>query len=176
MHTVGSEEGAGVGDDVGTLDGAKVGELVGGSGSMHRVSTHMLSSEQHASSTPHMKPGRTHILSVGAWVGISVGAIVGAWVGIFVGAIVGAWVGIAVGAIVGDWVGATVGSGVSGAIIFMVGLAVVVAATVVTIGSGAKSKSMQSLFACGLNSNPLFESTLYIGGWHVEMLKNEPIR
>ena len=135
-----------------------------------------------------MKPGRTHILSVGAWVGISVGAIVGAWVGIFVGAIVGAWVGIAVGAIVGawvgiavgaivgDWVGATVGSGVSGAIIFMVGLAVVVAATVVTIGSGAKSKSMQSLFACGLNSNPLFESTLYIGGWHVEMLKNEPIR
>ena len=111
-----------MGDDVGSLDGAKVGELVGGSGSMHRSALHMLSSEQHVSSTSHMPPGTTHILPVGA--------------------IVGAWVGIAVG------------SGVFGAIIFMVGLAVI-AAAVVTIGSGTKSKSMQSLFACGLNSNPI---------------------
>ena len=135
-----------MGDDVGTLDGAKVGELVGGSGSIHRETTHVLSSEQHVSSTSHMPPDTTHILPVGA--------IVGAWVGIAVGAIVGAWVGIAVGAPVGAWI-AVVGSGVSGAIFFTVGLAVIVAATVVTIGSGAKSKSMQSLFACGLNSNPI---------------------
>lgn len=143
MHTVGSEEGAGVGDDVGTWDGTEVGEFVGGSGVTHREARQMLSSEQHASSTSHVTPGRTHILPVGA--------------------IVGAWVGIAVGA--------GVGSGVSGAIIFMVGLAVAgtavgssisvgawvsgIGATVVTIGSGTKSKSIQSLFACGLNSNPI---------------------
>ena len=141
MHTVGPEEGAGVGDDVGTWDGTKVGEFVGGSGVTHREARQMLSPEQHASSTSHVTPGRTHILPVGA--------------------IVGAWVGVAVGA--------GVGSGVSGAIIFMVGLAVVgsavgssvsawvsgIGATVVTIGSGTKSKSIQSLFACGLNSNPI---------------------
>ena len=78
-------------------------------------------------------------------------------------------VGTAVGSSIA--VGAGVGSGVSNAIIFMVGLAVAgtavgssisvgawvsgIGATVVTIGSGTKSKSIQSLFACGLNSNPI---------------------